>query len=160
MLLVLICAVHLTVCSYHVTYVFQSESALYSCLNVKELLAQSRSEIWSLSDSNWTQRSGRKMNKRKNLLILHYFGKGFPSFSMNRKKKVFQAFSLQLCSTANSKFSFNVSLNKINCFKTQTIFPVPKSIHFSRDSLCFIYFGIIIGQQLKKSSSWLNLQPF
>ena len=35
----------LTVCSYHVTYAFQSESALYSCLNVKELLARSRHEI-------------------------------------------------------------------------------------------------------------------
>ena len=34
-----------TVCSYHVTYVFQSESTLYSCLNVKELLARSRCEI-------------------------------------------------------------------------------------------------------------------
>ena len=30
----------LTVCSYHVTYAFQSESPLYSCLNVKELLAR------------------------------------------------------------------------------------------------------------------------
>ena len=29
---VLICAVHLTVCSCDVTYAFQSESALYSCL--------------------------------------------------------------------------------------------------------------------------------
>ena len=27
------------VCSYHATYAFQSESTLYSCLNVKELLA-------------------------------------------------------------------------------------------------------------------------
>ena len=27
------------VCFYHVTYAFQSESTLYSCLNVKELLA-------------------------------------------------------------------------------------------------------------------------
>ena len=27
-----------TVCSYHVTYAFQSESTLYSCLNVKEFL--------------------------------------------------------------------------------------------------------------------------
>ena len=35
----------LTVCSYHVTYAFQSESTLYSCLNVKELLARSRREI-------------------------------------------------------------------------------------------------------------------
>ena len=38
-------SIHLTVCSYHVTYAFQSESTLYSCLNVKELLAQSRREI-------------------------------------------------------------------------------------------------------------------
>ena len=42
---VLICTVHLTVFSYHVMYVFQSESTLYSCLNVKELLAQNR-PVW------------------------------------------------------------------------------------------------------------------
>ena len=35
----------LTVCSYHVTYAFQSESTLYSCLNFKELLARNRREI-------------------------------------------------------------------------------------------------------------------
>ena len=35
----------LTVCSYHVTYAFQSESTLYSCLNVQELLARSRREF-------------------------------------------------------------------------------------------------------------------
>ena len=35
----------MTVCFYHVTYAFQSESTLYSCLNVKELLARSRREI-------------------------------------------------------------------------------------------------------------------
>ena len=45
----------MTVCSCHVTYTFQSESTLYSCLNVKELLARSRHEIWRLSDCNWTQ---------------------------------------------------------------------------------------------------------
>ena len=33
------------VCSYRVTYAFQSESTLYSCLNVKELLARSRRKI-------------------------------------------------------------------------------------------------------------------
>ena len=43
------------VSSYHVTYAFQSESTLYSCLNVKELLAWNRSKIWSLNDCNWTQ---------------------------------------------------------------------------------------------------------
>ena len=36
---------NLTVCSCHVTYAFQSESIIYSCLNVKELLARSRREI-------------------------------------------------------------------------------------------------------------------
>ena len=34
-----------TVCSCHVTYAFQIESTLYTCLNVKELLARSRPEI-------------------------------------------------------------------------------------------------------------------
>ena len=46
-----------TVCSYHITYAFQSESALYSCLNVKKLLARSRRVIWSLSDCNWTRQN-------------------------------------------------------------------------------------------------------
>ena len=42
----------MTVCYYHVTQVFHSESTLYSSLNVKELLAQKRRDIWSLSDCN------------------------------------------------------------------------------------------------------------
>ena len=54
MLWVLICAVNFTVCSYHVTYAFQSESTHYSRLNLKELLTQSRSDIWSFSDCNCT----------------------------------------------------------------------------------------------------------
>ena len=32
-------------CSYHVTYAFQSESTLSSCLNVKELEADAKSEV-------------------------------------------------------------------------------------------------------------------
>ena len=44
-----------SLCSYHVMYVFQSESTFYSCLNVKELLAQNRCDIWSLCDCNRTQ---------------------------------------------------------------------------------------------------------
>ena len=42
----------LTVCCYHVTYAFQSESTLYSCLNFKEILPQNRRDIWILNDSN------------------------------------------------------------------------------------------------------------
>ena len=34
-----------TVCFYHVTYAFYSESTLCSCVNVKELLAQNTRDI-------------------------------------------------------------------------------------------------------------------
>ena len=52
------------------------------------------------------------MNRNKKLLILFIYGKRFPSLPMN-SKKVFHAFSFQLYSTANFKFSFNVSLCEI-----------------------------------------------
>ena len=51
--------------SCHVTYAFQSESTLYSCLNVKELLAQNRREIWSLSDCKWTRTHNQLVHKRR-----------------------------------------------------------------------------------------------
>ena len=61
---VLMCTVHLIVCSYHVTYPFQWESRLYSCLNAKELLAQNRHEILSLSDCNWNRTHNHLVRKR------------------------------------------------------------------------------------------------
>ena len=61
----------MTACSCHVTYAFQSESTLYICLNVKELLARSRREIWSLSDCNWTRTHNHLVHKR----TLNYLAK-------------------------------------------------------------------------------------
>ena len=46
---------HLTVCSYNVTYPFHSESTFYISLNVKELLAQRGRDIWSLSNCSSTR---------------------------------------------------------------------------------------------------------
>ena len=43
---------------------FQSEFILNSCLNVKEILARSRREIWSLSHCNWTQTHIHLVRKR------------------------------------------------------------------------------------------------
>ena len=40
-----------TVCYYHVTYAFQRKSAIYRYLNIKELLARNRRDIWILSVS-------------------------------------------------------------------------------------------------------------
>ena len=53
----------LTVCCYHVTYAFQSESTLYICLKVKEVLAQNRCDIWSLSDCNGTRTHNHLVRK-------------------------------------------------------------------------------------------------
>ena len=50
--------------SCHITYVFQSESTLYSSLNVKKLLARNRSENWSLSDCNWVRSLSHLVHKR------------------------------------------------------------------------------------------------
>ena len=66
---VIICCFFLTklltsaVCSCHVTYAFQGESTLYSCMNVNELLAQSRCEIWSLSNCSWTRTHNHLVHK-------------------------------------------------------------------------------------------------
>ena len=59
----LICIVHLTVSSCYVTYAFHSEYTL-QVANVKELLAQNRLEIWSLSDCNWTRTHYHLVRKR------------------------------------------------------------------------------------------------
>ena len=56
-----------SVCSSHVTYAFQSESTLYTFLNVKELLARRRREILSLSNCNWKKKTTKKLQLDSNL---------------------------------------------------------------------------------------------
>ena len=43
---------------------FRGESKVYSCLNVKELLARNRRNIWSLNDSNEIQTHNLLVQKR------------------------------------------------------------------------------------------------
>ena len=54
---------HLTVCYYHLTYEFQSESTLYICLNVEEPLALKRHDI-CLSGSIGIQTHNQLVCKR------------------------------------------------------------------------------------------------
>ena len=49
----------------------QSESTLYSCLNVKELLAWNRHHIWSLKECNGTRTHNHLVRKR----TLNHLGK-------------------------------------------------------------------------------------
>ena len=64
LLIMLKWSVVLTVCSYHVTFAFQSESALYSCLKVKDHLCRNRHEISGLSDCNKTRTHDHLVFKR------------------------------------------------------------------------------------------------
>ena len=59
-----ICMVQLNVCSFHVTYAFTAESALYSCHNIKEIFARSRDVIWSLCDCNLSRTQNHSLSKR------------------------------------------------------------------------------------------------
>ena len=46
------------------TYAFQRESTLYSCLNVKEPLAQTKDGIWSLTEGNGIRIYNHLVRKR------------------------------------------------------------------------------------------------
>ena len=61
---VLICAVSFTVCSYHVIYAFQSEFTLYKCLNVNEILPQSKRQFWILNGCNCTRTHNLLVHKQ------------------------------------------------------------------------------------------------
>ena len=55
---------HVNVSFYRVTYTFQSESTLYSCVNFKELLVRNSRNIWSLSDCKETRTHNHLLRKR------------------------------------------------------------------------------------------------
>ena len=83
---VLICTAHLTVIYYYVMYAFQSESTLYSCLNIKEVLTQNRHNIWRLSESNgirthlvqkWTLNHLAKLVKSLSCFVRTYLYNAF-----------------------------------------------------------------------------------
>ena len=106
-------------------------------------------------------RSSGKMNSVltiiiKNVLILYYLWKKVSKFCDAQKKfSVLFLFSFVPQQVLN--FFFYVSLCEINCIKIQTISLASESIYFSRDSLCFIYFDIIIHQRPKKKSKLVEL---
>ena len=61
---VLICTVHLTVGSHHITYAFQSESTLYIFLHANKLLARNRCNIGSLSNCSSIRTHNHLIRKR------------------------------------------------------------------------------------------------
>ena len=120
----------LTVCSCHVTYAFQSESILYSCLNVKELLARSRREIWRWSDCNWTRCCI--------LIMVHFLVPNIcPKWIFVLSIKYYNFFSLFTSIYLLIKLTLIISKNPILLKLT---YPSLVSVHLS--SLQFVFFAI------------------
>ena len=61
---------HLDLCYCHVTYAFQSQTTLYSCMNVKELLAWNKRDMWSFSDCNGI-RTHKHLVRKRTLIHLY-----------------------------------------------------------------------------------------
>ena len=102
--LVLICTVHLTVWFCHVTYALQSESTLYSWLNVEELLAQSRSKIWRWSNCNCTGTQDHLARKRR----LTQFDQNEQIFQLCSEYLSVECISLYVLLMSRTRFRVNL----------------------------------------------------
>ena len=51
--------------NYHATYAIQSESTFHYRMNVKEVFAQSKCKIKSISDCNWTRTQSHLVHKQR-----------------------------------------------------------------------------------------------
>ena len=58
------CTLHWILSYYHFMYTIQSESTLYSCLNVKELFAWNKRKIRGVSDCSWAWTHNHLLRKR------------------------------------------------------------------------------------------------
>ena len=83
-------------------------------------------------------RSSRKINRNKNLLILYYLLKKLSKFSNAQKK-----FSMLFLFNLVWHFLFMFHFVKLLVLEFRNM-SSSKSIYFSTDSLCFIYFDFII----------------
>ena len=83
-------------------------------------------------------RSSRKINRNKNLLILYYLLKKLSKFSNAQKK-----FSMLFLFNLVWHFLFMFHFVKLIVLEFRNM-SSSKSIYFSTDSLCFIYFDFII----------------
>ena len=85
---------------FHITYPFYSESTLCSCLNVKELLAWKRCDIWSVRDCNKIQTS--------NHLIC-----GFESHCSHSNFTYCACFEQEVPSTTDCRFTLKCACDMI-----------------------------------------------
>ena len=106
------------------TYAFQSESTIYSCLNVKKVLAENRCDIWSLSKSTEFETTNRLTSLAKWLsfpLQTKWLRIQIPLVSWYLLFKKMQEWSYLLNEEILERLHFQI-LNswEISCFQCQT----------------------------------------
>ena len=96
---------------------------LYSCLNVKELLAWSTREIWSLRDYNWTRTYSHLVRKR----TLNHLAK----LEVWLNSWVF-VYELSGCRFESSCSHLNIRLFSSNIFEKNQFFKIKKVKHLTQ----------------------------
>ena len=137
---------HLIVCFYHVRYEFESESTLYSCLNVKELLARSSRHIWRLSNCNGTRPRNHLLRKR----TLSHVAKLAKSLSCVVSTYLYGAFHCMLLSYHVRVLEWIHTLQFPECQGT----PCSKQAPYLKIK------WLQLTSKPQPFSSWMNTQPF
>ena len=146
MLWVLICTVHLIVCSYHVTYEIESESTLYSCVNAKELLARRRPHIWRLSYCNGALPHNHLLRQR----ILNHLAKLAKWLSSVVSTYLYGAFDCMFLSCHVRVWEWIHTLQLPQCQGT----PCSKQASYLKIK------WLQLDSNPQPLSSWTNTQPF
>ena len=131
---------------YHVTYPFQREPTLYSCLNVKQLLAQNRCDMSSFSDSNEIRTHNHVFHKR----TLNHLAKLAKWLSFVVSTYLYGAFDCMLLSCHMCVLEWIYTLQLPECQETHC-WKQTQYLKFKwqqRDS------------NPQPLSSWQNTQPF
>ena len=94
--------VHLTVCYYHVTYEFQSESTLYNLPECQGTPWSKQPWYWSLSDNNVIRTHNHLVRKG----TLNHLAKGIQAEACNfiKKEALAQVFSCEFCEFLRTPF--------------------------------------------------------
>ena len=129
----------LTVCYYHVLYEFQTESTLV-CLNVKELLAQSRRHIWSLSDSNeiWARNHLVPKRRLNHLVKLAKYWISLLSLKLQIWRLLWARSSLTFKQTIESGFTLKFICDMIITYR------LPSNLHLHLQVLCQDSFLVLL----------------
>ena len=104
-----------TLCCPDLTYALQSESTLYSVLNVKEGYIPDECEFWYFNDCNWTQIHNHLVSKQK----INHLLKFTKWLTQNVSTYLYGAFDCMFC---HVRYVFQSEFTVYSCLNITEIF--------------------------------------